>query len=358
MLKVASFFSGGFGSQILALKSLKIDYHEVFACEINKDAVKSYINNHGEPESFYEDITTMDGTKYKGLIDYLHLSPPCQSYSIQGNRKGAKDDRGGLMFEAIKKIDEIQPKMFTIENVKGLLSSNGGQDWRNILSDLRKLNYTISYGVMRADNHGTPQTRQRVMIVGFRAKCMPMAFPLPIQLKTNVLDLLEKDVDEKYFLTDKQIAKYTVDENVKQNKCIVKTNDSTGFKTVNHADCIDLSFPNSTERRGRVQVQKSQTLDTSCNIGVLLEDDVSYKIRRLTPREASRVQGDFEDMFDLGDFSDSKLFFFIGNAIDINTMKALISKILTHSEEITFMDPQPCSFEKSAEKEEITLFDT
>jgi len=201
-LKIATCFSGGFGSVEMAMKYENIPNEVVFACEWLEPQRKSYIQNHGEPTScFYKDIRDLDGGKYKGEIDYLHLSPPCQSYSLAGQRGGASDERGGLMFEAIRVIDEVQPKMFTIENVKGLLSANGGEDWRNIMMDLRSLpGYTISYGVMNAKEQGTPQNRERVFIVGFRADAPLMPFPERIHLDNDMFDFIEDECDECYYL--------------------------------------------------------------------------------------------------------------------------------------------------------------
>jgi len=185
MLKVATAFSGGFGSVEIALKYLEIAHEVVFACEWLKPQRDSYIKNHGEPTSnFYKDICDLNGTKYKGQIDYYHLSPPCQEYSVAGNRGGADTDKGQLMFQAIKSIDEVQPKMFSVENVKGLLSSNNGEDWRNILKDFNSLKgYTISWGIMNAKEQGTPQNRERVFIVGFRGNSPMFHFPKKTTIK-------------------------------------------------------------------------------------------------------------------------------------------------------------------------------
>ncbi|MDD5360465.1 MAG: DNA cytosine methyltransferase [Sulfurovaceae bacterium] len=95
-LKVATAFSGGFGSIEFALKYNNIPHEIVFACEYAEPQRKSYLLNHGMPTvEFCKDIKDLDGTKYKGMIDLYHLSPPCQSYSLAGNRCGALDDRGG-----------------------------------------------------------------------------------------------------------------------------------------------------------------------------------------------------------------------------------------------------------------------
>ncbi|MDD5360466.1 MAG: DNA cytosine methyltransferase, partial [Sulfurovaceae bacterium] len=94
------------------------------------------------------------------------------------------------MFEAIKSIDEVQPKMFTVENVKGLLSVNGGKDWQAILRDFHSLKgYSISWGIMNAKYNGTAQNRERVFIVGFRSNCGMMPFPTRIKLDKCVLDI-------------------------------------------------------------------------------------------------------------------------------------------------------------------------
>ena len=385
MLKVATAFSGGFGSVEFALKYLDIPHEVVFACEWLKPQRESYILNHGEPTSnFYEDIRTLDGTKYKGEIDYYHLSPPCQSYSLAGSRGGASDERGGLMFEAIKSIDQVQPKMFSVENVKGLLSSNGGEDWKNIIRDFKSLKgYTISWGVMNAKEQGTPQNRERVFIVGFRGPGPQFSFPSKKELKITLKDLLCDVVNDKYFLSEKMIKCFNARKEISKGyefkpqngerhaNCLsvkygnystdtyikINSNTKSGYETAKLHDGISLSRPTSTTRRGRVGKQVAQTLDTSSSQGVLVENEQGYRIRRLTPREVSRIQGDSKDMFKFGKASDTKLYEFIGNAMDINTTKNLIARMLDHlKNNVKLNQPIDSTFKK---KETVTqnLFD-
>lgn len=365
-MRVATAFSGGFGSIEFALKYSMIPHEIVFACEYADAQRKSYLLNHGEPSSnFYVDIRDLDGTKYKGQIDYYHLSPPCQSYSLAGSRSGALDERGGLMFQAIKSIDEVQPKMFTIENVKGLLSSNGGEDWKNIMKDISSLKgYSINYGILNAKEQGTPQNRERVFIVGFRGKCNMMPFPLSVKLDKCIGDFMERNVDKKYFLSDKIIECFTAHKDKHKAK-------GNGFgatvKDINsYANCIDTKEGRRATNNFIIDLDQVGNIDTKGHNslwgrvysvdGIAPNQNangggagaktglfaVGNGIRRLTPRECARVQGDFDDMFQFGDFSDTKLYEFIGNAIDINTAKNLISAMINHK--VEFAEPQEPSF--------------
>lgn len=417
-MKIATAFSGGFGSIELAMKYENIEHEVVFACEWAEPQRKSYLLNHGEPTSkFYKDIRDLDGTKYKGGIDILHLSPPCQSYSLSGKRGGAYDERGALMFEAIRLIDEVQPKMFSIENVKGLLSSNNGEDWKNIMLDLKKLNYSISWGIINAREQGTPQNRERVFIVGFRADAGMMPFPPKTSLTKKLKDVLDDVVDDKYYLTDKMISylstakiatkKYDGSQEyaptmmgvyykMPTDGFYIKVPSATkqGYELAKDGDSINLTFPNSKTRRGRVGKQVAQTLDTACNQGTLIQVadlsdgknkqgyrvydtngiastqnakgggmgaktglyQVGYRIRRLTPREVSRVQGDFQDMFKFGDASDTKLYEFIGNAMDISTTRNLLKTMIKFSEKLTFNPPKEPTFTRREDSVQLSLF--
>jgi len=409
-LKVATAFSGGFGSVEFALKYLDIKHEVVFAVEYMKPQRESYISNHGEPTSnFYEDIKEFKGTKYKDEIDYFHLSPPCQSYSMAGSRGGAADERGGLMFEAIRAIDEVQPKMFTVENVRGLLSSNNGEDWKAILKDFKSLKgYTISWGIMNAKEQGTPQNRERVFIVGFRANCMLFDFPQKQQLKYKLFDLLEDDVDGKYFLSEKMLKGFEVHKDRHQKRgngfgikpkntksiiassvsCKAGNRATDTYIELNQVGNIDTKGHNSLWGRvystnGIAQTQNAKGGGAGTKTGLFVvprgknkggwrKTDCcpsitkssfehnnfikhKLKIRRLTPRECARVQGDFKDMFKLDGFSDTKLYEFIGNAMDISTTKNLISKMLDFLEKIELNEPSESTFIKK-ENTQTDLF--
>jgi len=348
-MKIATAFSGGFGSIEFSMKYEDIEHEVVFACEWLDPQRKSYLHNHGEPTSnFYKDIRDLNGTKYKGEIDLYHLSPPCQSYSLAGNRGGAEDERGGLMFEAIKSIDEVQPKMFTIENVKGLLSSNGGDDWKNILRDVRSLKgYIVTWGVMNAKDQGTPQNRERVFIVGFRGECMPMPFPLikPRKLLKSILEL--EDYDISLILPHNKYIK------LHQDYAEVTSATKSGYETAELYDSIVNSHLGSKTGRGRIGTAQSQTLTTSKSMCVLIKHNGKLAVRYLSTREYARVQGDFQDMFKQGEASDTKLYEFIGNAMDISTTRNLLKAMFAHK--VEFREPLEPSFIRR-EVKEMTLF--
>lgn len=407
-MKIATAFSGGFGSVEFAFKYLGIDHEIVFACEIAEPQRKSYILNHGEPkEAFYHDIREIDCEKHFGQIDYYHLSPPCQSYSMAGNRAGVLDDRGGLMFEAIRSIAKIQPNMFTVENVKGLLSVNNGEDWKRILRDFNSLEgYTISVGVMNAKEQGSPQNRERVFIVGFRGQCPQMHFPQPQPLKIKLKDILEKSVDEKYFLSEKTVNSFiehrnkhkdrgngfafkpkTKDDNVANTIStkaggrptdnfvideLIKVGSLDGDENkqafrVYSIDGIASNqvakgggagaktglyiVPRGNNKCGHRESDALPSITRSSFEHNCMINDTKFGIRRLTPREVARDMGDFDDKFQFGDFSDTKLYEFIGNAIDISTMKNLIDRMFKHSHIVKWNKPKKSDFALHSEKQ-------
>jgi len=166
-LKVATAFSGGFGSVEFALKYENIPHEVVFACEWLEPQRKCYIQNHGEPTSnFYKDIRDMDGTKYKGQIDWLHLSPPCTSFSLAGKREGVNCEAGNLMYDAVRLIGEVEPDMFTIENVAPLLTIDKSETIKDILRQISMFGYKITMDLLNAKEMGTPQNRLRLFVVG------------------------------------------------------------------------------------------------------------------------------------------------------------------------------------------------
>ena len=237
MLKVGTDFSG-IGSPEAALKRLKIPHQNVFACEIDKFAKQSYLELNN-PDTFYEDITTRNHSEVEQLDLYV-AGFPCQAFSYAGKRKGFADEtRGTLFFDVAEFIRVNQPNCFILENVRGLVSHDKGRTFQTITDILSNgggslngqvgldtigngLGYHVYYKILNTKNFGIPQNRERIFIVGFknwREFRFPKEFPLDITLK----DLLEDDVNEKYYLSQKMIDGFNRHKERHEDK-------GTGFK--------------------------------------------------------------------------------------------------------------------------------
>ena len=203
MIRIATAFSG-IGSPEMALKQLEYDHEVVFACEIDKFARQSYKAIYEPTHDFHTDVREVDGTSYKD-IDLFVWGFPCQDYSIAGKRAGLEGQRGTLFYEGARITKEMRPKYFIAENVKGLLSSNEGQDIETIMEILRHdVGYHVTYAVLNTKDYGIPQNRERVFIVGFRDdlhhEYISYEYPKPFKLEKRLKDILEDDVDEKYYI--------------------------------------------------------------------------------------------------------------------------------------------------------------
>ena len=218
MIRVGSDFSG-VGAFDQALMRLGIDFNTIFACDNDVFARESYMANYGEPTYFPFDVNERKIPQEP--LDIYMTSPPCQTFSLAGNRKGEEDDRGILFYNSLEFIRKNQPRYFIIENVKGLLSDNNGKtfkNWINLLGGKSvnanpvifpypdSVNYHIYYKVLNAKHFGVPQNRERVFFVGIRDDTdNTFNWPKPVHLEKRLKDVLEDNVDEKYYLSDKMI---------------------------------------------------------------------------------------------------------------------------------------------------------
>ena len=210
-MKIGTDFSG-IGSPEMALKMLGIEHEQVFACEIDKYARKSFEAIHGSPKTFYNDITERDHNEVPQL-DLYCAGFPCQSFSMAGKRKGFEDVRGTLFFNVAEFIKINQPKVFILENVKGLLSHDGGKTFQTIISLLTDnggtangqmfipyfedgLGYHIYYKVLNTKDYGIPQNRERIFIVGFK-EFREFSFPKPFKLELRLKDMLQDNPEYK-----------------------------------------------------------------------------------------------------------------------------------------------------------------
>ncbi|MBA7533743.1 IS1595 family transposase ISCco3 [subsurface metagenome] len=204
MIRLATVFSG-IGAIEHALERMNINYEIIFSCDIDERVKKSFFANYNITEDrWYRDIHGIDGSKYFNQVDLFVGGSPCQSFSMVGKRKGLRDDRGLLIFEFARLVNEIKPKIFIYENVKGLVNHDSGKTWKIIKEEFSKLQYTYFDNVLNAKNYGLPQNRERLFVVGFK-DYVSFEFPPKIPLKIKMKDLLEDNPDNKYYLGEKGI---------------------------------------------------------------------------------------------------------------------------------------------------------
>jgi DNA (cytosine-5)-methyltransferase 1 len=211
-LKVLSLFSG-IGAFELALKRIGIDVELVGFSEIDKYATKSYCAVHGVSEDLnLGDVSKIDLDELKklGEIDLITHGSPCQDFSIAGRLAGGdkgSGTRSSLMWCTVDIVEAVRPKYVVWENVKNLLSSKNRHNFDGYLEIMDELGYNSYYKVLNAKNYGIPQNRERVFTVSIRKDIDEgYEFPEEIKLTKKLKDVLEKSVDEKYYLSDKLIA--------------------------------------------------------------------------------------------------------------------------------------------------------
>ena len=189
--------------------------HECVAfCEIDKYARQSYkaiYDTEGEEE--WHDITQVsnnDFRSFRGRADIITGGFPCQAFSIAGKRRGFEDTRGTLFFEIARAIKEIEPSYALLENVKGLFSHDKGRTFGTIIQALDELGYIVEWGLFNSKYWGVPQNRERVFILAtrkdiFRQPKLINLLNKQTEVNTKLIDILESEVDEKYFLSDERV---------------------------------------------------------------------------------------------------------------------------------------------------------
>ena len=298
MIKIASLFSGigGFEKGILqAISGANI----VFSSEIDKYARQIYKKNFGvEPHG---DITKIKASNIPDH-DILCGGFPCQAFSIAGKRRGFEDTRGTLFFEIMRIAKVKRPKLLYFENVRGLLSHDEGRTFQTILRSMDDLGYDAEWQVFNSKNHGVPQNRERVFIIGhLRGAGTRKIFPITSSSRQgeNELGL----------------------QGTQQIACALRATDYKG--THNNVReitcCLDANYYKGID----CHQQRS---------GVVTENE---QIRRLMPIECERLQG-FPDNWtaegidengNIVKISDTQRYKCLGNAVT-TTVIQFISKTL------------------------------
>ncbi|MDW4456686.1 DNA (cytosine-5-)-methyltransferase [Staphylococcus saprophyticus] len=397
---------GGFRS------ALEMNGHNCLAfAEIDKYAKQSYraiYDTEGEDE--LDDITAITDEHfrlYRGQCDIITGGFPCQAFSIAGNRRGFDDTRGTIFFHIARAIKEIQPSYVLLENVKGLFSHDKGRTFGTIIQALDELGYVTEWGLFNSKYWGVPQNRERVYILVTRKDKFkgPVLFDLlkqQTEVTTRLVDVLEDEVDEKYYLSEEKTKKLTLDFNLtvdeeprisiventsrtnyyaaniydpnglsttvaardymgpkqivipvlapdrvnkrqngrrfkedgepmftltSQDKHGIAVREATkqGYAIAEQGDSVNVSYPTSKTRRGRVGKQVAQTLQAGeVNQGVVMND---IRIRKLVPIETWRLQGFTDEQFykaKESGVSNSQLYKQAGNSVTVNVVDAIV----------------------------------
>lgn len=310
-IRCASFFAGVGG---IDLGFAQAGMPTIIANEIDKDALTTFKANHHATiiEGSIADICAQDLPDF----DVLLAGFPCQAFSIAGYRKGFSDKgRGDLFFELERIFSHKKPQVIFLENVKNLLSHDGGKTFSIIVQCLQANGYHVHYQVMNACAYGNiAQNRERIYIVCFRDKKYSDRFHFPekIPLTTTISDCLEKEemIAQKYYYTAKTpFFAQLVDEVV---------NAQTLYQW----------------RRRYVRANKSGLCPTLTanmgmgghNVPLVNVQGKASTIRKLTPRECFNFQG-FDKDFILPDLSDAKLYKQAGNSVVVPVIRRIAEQI-------------------------------
>lgn len=198
----------GYGSQSMALRRLGIDFQVVGISEIDKYAIQAYMAVHGDTPN-YGDISKIDWSSVPDF-DFLTYSFPCTDISTAGQQKGLAEGSGtrsSLLWECRKAIEAKRPKYLLMENVKNLVSKKFTpylKEWLRFIEGQGYSNYTK---VLNAKDFGVPQNRERVFMVSILGE-VSFHFPKPFTLEKRLKDVLEKDVDESFYLSEKIVKTF------------------------------------------------------------------------------------------------------------------------------------------------------
>ena len=329
--------------------------------EIDPHADKSYrALFKTEGEWFCNDARQID-TGQLPDFDLVCGGFPCQSFSTAEHRKGFIDTHGTLFFKIARILGAKKPPFVLLENVPGMLSHDQGRTFNVILGTLSELRYHVEWQVLNSKDHGVPLSRNLVFIIGYFGEgCAGKILPVLgtngaslIQIlggpqRSRVYDLegiactqtsevsgmggktrlyavgfnrkdgITHELEEAYALNASNFR----DLNRNQNAVLEKEATHKGYNGANVGDSVGLAYPTSNTRRGRVDRDIDQILDTGNTQGIVT---LSGRIRRLTPRECFRLQGSREDQIDriLAITSDSQAYKQVGNGVTVNVLYAI-----------------------------------
>lgn len=403
-LRVMSLFSG-IGAFEKALQRSKIPHEIVGWAENDKYAIESYKAIYGVDDSLnIGDITKANKADFPDF-DLLVGGSPCQAFSVCGKKLGFQDTRGTLFYEFAATLEAKKPKYFIYENVKGLINHDKGNTFDIIIRVLSELGYTLDYEILDSKFYDVPQQRERIFLIGIYqhpteawtyqegATIVPkskkrlmkkipdlrtfnFSFPQNKTVTKRIQDILEEQVDEKYYIKHERVAKFLEDVNVMnylQDKCkgFVISHDTLIERKDDIATCVDANYwkglDNHAQRTGVIEFYEDiryvgmldrqerfkdvyGVLDPNGQCPTLttmqgggrepkIFEDYHFKIRKLTPKEVWRLQAfddqDIEKAIEAG-ISNSQLYKQAGNSITVSVLEALYKKLFEYTNFFSF----------------------
>ena len=299
-MKVVSFFSGIGG---LDQGFIEAGYDVIWANDFDKYACQTYAANYNHT-IVCGDINEIPLEEIPDC-DVIVGGFPCQPFSMMGEQKGFEDARGTLFFRIAEIVaDKIsknkKPSVIVLENVKALRTHDNGRTFATIKRILTEdLGYKVFDDNLNSAEHGVPQTRNRTYIVCFANENAEFSFPEPVELKLTLQDLLENDVNDKYFLSERILP-------------TILSNGTGGYKGKSE---IDLKI-------ARPLCATMAKMHRACQDNYVTQKG---KVRRLTPRECARLQG-FGEKFVIP-VSDCQAYKQFGNAVTVNVSKAVAESV-------------------------------
>jgi len=278
----------------------------VFSSEFDKYAAQTYSENFGHLP--HGDITKIDLDEIP-KHDLLLAGFPCQAFSMAGKRKGFEDTRGTLFFNIEKILEARKPKAFLLENVRGLINHDNGKTFQtiqNVLSNKKKLNYNIHFKILNAKDFALPQNRSRIFIVGFKNKTK-FSFPEPLNTQTKLSSILQKRVQSKY-----TISNLLWDSHQKRRERNQKRGVGFGYSLVKRDAAYTRTISSRYYKDG----------------SEILLDQPGKNPRKLTPREALRLQG-FPESFVMP-VSDNQAYKQVGNAVPVNVVRQIAKEMVKY----------------------------
>lgn len=309
MIKIIDLFAGIGGIR----KGFEIAFGNNIECvmtsEIDKHAIETYKANFGD-ENIYGDIKEI---KEEDVPDHdiLLAGFPCQPFSQAGLKKGFNDTRGTLFFDIERILIEKQPQAFLLENVKQLKGHDKGHTLKVILEHLDKAGYKTFVKVLAARDFGVPQNRERIFIVGFLDHSIDFKFPEPTGIPTKVGDILEHDVDDSYTISDKLWAGHQRRKEANKLK-------GKGFGY----SLFDENSQYTNTISARYYKDGSE----------ILIAQKGKNPRKLTPREAARLQG-FPEDFIIDKVSNVQAYKQFGNSVCVPVIAAVASQMKKYIKE-------------------------